>query len=123
MGRAKSTPSQTESAMRFTVLTMFALILVACAPEAPDDRAIPPEDRALPGPSEGSGEGGLADIELCDAAEYRSLVGSSVTSTSFPEGPDLRVFGVNDIVTQDYVPQRTNVVYDEQSIITRIYCG
>ena len=108
--------------MRFTIFLLAATYLTACAAEAPDDRT-EPEDRALPGPSEEIKGGGLADIELCDAEDYRPLVGSPVSATSFPESPSLRVFGVNDIVTQDYVPQRTNVVYDTNGTITRIYCG
>ena len=108
--------------MRFTILLAALPFLVACAAEAPDDRT-EPEDRALPGPSEEIKGGGLAGIELCNAEEYRPLVGSPVSATSFPEGPSLRVFGVNDIVTQDYVPQRTNVVYGTNGTITRVYCG
>ena len=108
--------------MRFTFFSAALLILTACGGDAPDDLP-PPEDRALPGPSEKIEGGGLADIELCDAAEYRYLVGQPVESAAFPASAELRVFGVNDIVTQDYVPQRTNVVYDETRVIARIYCG
>lgn len=108
--------------MRFTIFPALLLGLTACAPTAPDDR-VPSGDRALPGPSEEIPGGGLADIELCDAADYRPLVGSDVGATSFPTGPELRVFGVNDIVTQDYIPQRTNVVYDTSRRIIRVYCG
>ena len=64
-----------------------------------------------------------AAIEMCQADQYRHLVGQSVTATSFPTGPSLRVFGANDIVTQDYIPQRTNVVYDGSQRIVRVYCG
>ncbi len=108
--------------MRFTIASAIILGLAACEPTVPDDRAAP-EDRALPGPSEDVGGGGLADIELCDAEDYRPLVGSNVDATSFPTGPQLRVFGVNDIVTQDYIPQRTNVVHDTARVIVRVYCG
>ncbi len=108
--------------MRFTIFQALLLGLAACAPTAPDDRFVP-GDRALPGPSEEIDGEGLADIELCDAEDYRSLVGSDVGATSFPTGPELRVFGVNDIVTQDYIPQRTNIVFDTSRRIIRVYCG
>ena len=111
-----------ETCMRFTILPALILALAACAPATPDDR-VTSEDRALPGPSEEIDGGGLADIELCDAEDYRPLVGSSVDATTFPAGPRLRVFGINDIVTQDYIPQRTNVVYDTSRRIVRVYCG
>lgn len=114
--------------MRFTaaavVLTLFT---AACTPATPDDRATgnssAPVTPALPGPSEQGGTGELADQELCDAMSYRILVGSSVDDTNFPVGPRLRVFGMNDIITQDYIPQRTNVVFDGSREIIRVYCG
>ncbi|MCG6882534.1 MAG: hypothetical protein LJE62_02125 [Silicimonas sp.] len=101
---------------------LLMLLGAACAPVTPDDRTGVEIDRPVPGASEGGGSG-LADVELCDASQYRPLVGQSVDATRFPTGPVFRVFGVNDIVTQDYVPHRTNVVYDASRVITRVYCG
>lgn len=114
--------------MRYTLLSVLLLAAAACAPATPDDRDIAgdrdiTENRALPGPSEEIEGSGLAAIELCDAERYRPLVGSSVDATAFPTGPRLRVFGVDDIVTQDYIPQRTNVVHDDDRLIVRVYCG
>ena len=68
-------------------------------------------------------EPGLADIELCDASDYRPMIGTNFAAVTLPKGPRLRVFGENDIVTQEYIPQRTNVVFDEGGTIVRIYCG
>ncbi len=70
-----------------------------------------------------TGEPALGEIELCDASEFRPLVGTLITEAGIEASASLRVFGVNDIITQDYVPQRTNVVYDEDGMITRAYCG
>ena len=68
-------------------------------------------------------EPGLADIELCEADAFRPLIGSSIAATALPEDPLLRAFGENDIVTQDYRPQRTNILYDVGGTIIRVYCG
>ena len=100
----------------------FAGVLAACAPDTspgPDTR---PAAAELPEDEKSEGGEGLADIELCDAADYRDLIGSPVAATSFPEGSKLRVFTLTDIVTQDYIPQRTNIVHDKGTI-TRVYCG
>lgn len=104
---------------------LLVLFVAACATAPVDDRdepEVPEANRPLPGASEAGGSG-LAEIELCDASQYRPLVGQSVDATVFPEGPQFRVFGVNAIVTQDFVPQRTNVVYDASRTITRVFCG
>lgn len=112
--------------MRPIIPLLAALALTACAPTIPDDRSSATStsgNQNLPGPSEPVGGTGLAAIEMCDAPQYRPLVGQPVSATSFPIGPSLRVFGANDIVTQDYIPQRTNVVYDASNRIVRVYCG
>lgn len=107
--------------MRFTFFA-FLFVLAGCGSD-PTEEVEASEDRALPGPSEEVGGSGLAAIELCDAPDYRPLVGSSVDATAFSTGPSLRVFGIDDIVTQDYIPQRTNVVHDDARRIVRVYCG
>lgn len=108
--------------MRLTFPAVAFLALAACADAPPNDRTAA-EDRALPGPSERIEGGGLADVELCDAEDYRPLIGTDVRATRFPASADLRVFGVDDIVTQDYIPQRTNIVFDRSRSIIRVYCG
>ncbi|MEM7720473.1 MAG: I78 family peptidase inhibitor [Pseudomonadota bacterium] len=109
--------------MRYIRPVVIMLFLGACAGSAPEDREVP-DNQSLPGPSEGNTGGGeLADIELCDAQTYRDLVGSDVDDASFPTAGGPRVFGVNDIVTQDFIPQRTNVVFDTSRRIVRVYCG
>lgn len=108
--------------MRFTFSALLLAALAACASTPPDDRQLP-EGGALPGPSEEIEGGGLAAIELCDAGDYRGLVGTDVGATTFPASDNLRVFGINDIVTQDYIPHRTNVVFDSSRQIVRVYCG
>ncbi|MDA8586235.1 I78 family peptidase inhibitor [Rhodobacteraceae bacterium] len=61
--------------------------------------------------------------EFCDASDYRSLVGTNVEATVFPEGSNFRVFSLDDIVTRDFIPQRTNVVYTSNGEISEVYCG
>ena len=101
---------------------LLLLAAAACAPETPDDRLVAEMDRPVPGASEEDGAG-LAEAEQCDAATYRPLIGQTVDGRQFVTGPQFRVFGLTDIVTQDFVPMRTNVVYDGARIITRVYCG
>ena len=103
----------------------FVALLSACAPVA-EEEVIVTETISVEGELGGggdAGEPGLADIELCDADAFRPLVGTSIAATALPEDPMLRAFGENDIITQDYRPQRTNILYDRGGTIIRVYCG
>ena len=62
-------------------------------------------------------------LEQCDAADYRPLIGTPLAEAAIVSGERMRVFGVNDIITQEYLPQRTNVVFDDEGLISRVYCG
>lgn len=98
---------------------------VACAPAENSEVIVTEEVVPAETESEETGEepAGLADIELCDAADYRPLIGSNVAATTLPAGPRLRVYSVDDIVTQEYIPQRTNIIYRPDGTILRVECG
>lgn len=115
--------------MRLKFLSVLAL-MAACAPTVPDSRTIDedatvtqtdfPETSAV---ETEPAQPGLADIELCDAKDYRHLIGAVAAQQSFPEGPEFRVYSVNDIITQEYLPNRTNVVVTMEGLVFRVYCG
>lgn len=65
----------------------------------------------------------IPELEDCDAEAYRPLIGTPVAAASLPQSDMLRVYGVTDIVTQDYLPQRTNVVVGEDGLIRQVTCG
>lgn len=99
--------------------------LAACGPAAPDI-ARAPASANLPGAGGAvdAPQGSLGGVELCDAEAYRPLVGQPYTATAFPLGPRLRVYSDIAVVTQEYLPNRTNVVYDARSgAILRAFCG
>ena len=106
-------------------LVMAALTLAACTSQ-PNDAAPTETPRAtLPSGATTEGTKGEPAVgtEPCDLAPYRDLVGTDVKATSFPDDPRVRVFNLNDIVTRDYIPQRTNIVHDNAGRITQVYCG
>ena len=104
---------------------LAALVLAACGPEEGAVIEDKPAIGTLPsGASAGSGPDKAAvGTELCELDAYQGLIGTNVAATSFPSDPRLRVFSVDDIVTRDYIPQRTNIVYDKAGRITQVYCG
>ena len=96
------------------------LLLAACGPVDIEDEVIVTdvlEEEAIEEAEE------PAVLEQCDAADYRPMIGTSIAEATFLVSDRLRVFGETDIITQEYLPQRTNVVYDTEGLITRVYCG
>ena len=104
---------------------LAGLVLAACGPEEGEVIEDKPAIGTLPsGASAGAGPDKAAvGTELCDLDVYQGLVGTNVAATTFPSDPRIRVFNVDDIVTRDYIPQRTNIVYDKAGRITQVYCG
>lgn len=110
--------------MRIWTAMIVMATLAACAPQVPDarvsggsDGAVQDRNGALNQPPK------VGEIELCDARNYRPLIGQPVSATTFPASRNLRVYSVNDIVTNDYIPQRTNVVYGTNGKIQQVFCG
>ena len=108
--------------LNFLLFPLAAVaFLTACGAPPPEAAVeVPPE---AADDSAGAEETSLADIELCDARDFRPLVGTNVASATLPTGPMLRAYSVDDIVTQEYIPQRTNVVFDADGVIVRVWCG
>ncbi|NNL19412.1 MAG: hypothetical protein HKP37_11790 [Boseongicola sp.] len=94
------------------------LVLAACGPvPVEDEPAIVTEVVEPEVPEEPPA------LEQCDAADYRPLIGTPLVEAAVVSGERMRVFNVNDIITQEYLPQRTNVVSDDEGLIARVYCG
>ena len=71
----------------------------------------------------GPENGAPAPSDACQASEYQGLIGqnrSVAEAMSLPAAT--RIIGPNDAVTADYRPDRLNVEYDAQGLITRISC-
>lgn len=65
-----------------------------------------------------------ADKDTCGAVPLQNLVGSPATSvTSLKRENLVRVIAPGQMVTQDYQPERINVVTDAKGTVVRISCG
>lgn len=103
----------------------LAVVLSACAP-APIEPVVDTDNPNLPGAGGAADDpqGSLGGMELCDAADYRPLIGQPYTDTSYPTGPNFRIYSDTALVTQEYLPSRTNVVFDVKTgLILRAFCG
>lgn len=58
----------------------------------------------------------------CVAGIHSDLIGQPVAAAAVVPEPK-RIIRPGQPVTRDYIPSRTNVMLDENDVITRIYCG
>jgi len=60
--------------------------------------------------------------DTCGAAQYRAMIGTSIAATTFPATPDIRVIMPDSVVTEDFRPDRLNVIVDASGNITALEC-
>ena len=123
--------------MRRLVLGAVLLAVAACAPQPPPHarRGAPtplvrPSPYATPTPyvtprPSAQPEPPAAAADACGAAAHAYLVGKAKTEIPIPVDPaNRRVACSTCPVTEDHVPTRLNIVYDERSnLITEVRCG
>lgn len=92
----------------------FAITLSACASATPPIGGLDAPD---------------APPASCSATEAQQFIGRKASNTigrsvlKMSTSRTLRWGGPNSVFTMDYREDRVNVIYDEQGIVTRIYCG
>ena len=111
--------------MRLLAIPMIFLSVSACAAET-GGITLSGEGANLPGAGGAADApvGSLGGEEECDAAEYRPLIGTPHSDADLPDGPRLRVYSDSALVTQEYLPNRTNIVFGtDNGVILRVFCG
>ena len=105
------------------------LVLASCASDTTEVVEDITEGATLPSGAQAAdgaeidSESSSTGPELCEAATYRPLIGTNIADATVPQATNLRVFGINDIVPRDFIPQRTNVVYETTGEIAQVFCG
>ncbi len=90
--------------MRWIFVPIFAL-LIGCVAPGPE---FPP----------------MTDPDTCGQQEFAGFLGQprvTLEGVTFP-GP-ARIIGPNDIVTQDFVPERINFLINQRDEVDDITCG
>ncbi|QHQ36796.1 I78 family peptidase inhibitor [Algicella marina] len=64
-------------------------------------------------------------VNECGALEAQELVGKTVEDLAAMTfaAEVTRFINPGDVITQDFRPERMNIVFDEDGAITRVYCG
>ncbi len=118
--------------MRPKVGVIFAASAVLAALAGPAARPQPAAPLSAPahppGPSQPPdhpGPAAPAANTTCEAASLAWLVGKPRSAIPVPVDPNSRrVYCSTCMVTQDYIPGRTDIVFDtETGIITAVKCG
>lgn len=112
----------------FTIPALLAL--AGCGGGTPDDRAVeviatsePVTVQPLDTTVGDSATSALDPASDCDLAQYQPLIGQPAAEQILLVGPELRVFSESDIVSQELLPKRTNIVTDANGTIARVFCG
>ena len=94
--------------MRLLKIAAGALALTACDPvtSASDAPPLPPEAE-----------------DTCDATDYAGLIGTPAAAVTLPADLPHRIYPEDGIVTQEYRPERLNVVTDGAGTVSRLWCG
>ncbi len=114
---------------RCLVLAFLGLVLTlqACArvvEPGDTEKADGVEEAVNDGEPADAGADGAPNVtEQCDADDYRGLIGVAVAEADLGAAERLRIYGEGDIITQEYLPRRTNIVYDARGIVRSVYCG
>lgn len=107
--------------MRAFLIAGAALALVACGqtntPAEPEQPAAEPPAASAPQTREEA-----TAQDTCGGAQYRSLVGSNFAAVTLPAESNIRIIQPDTVVTQDFRPDRVNIIVDAQGAITAVEC-
>ena len=60
----------------------------------------------------------------CADMEFQRLIGQLITEVHTDSLPrPVRIYSTSDMVTQDYRPERLNIVHTDEGRISRVFCG
>ncbi|MEZ5956983.1 MAG: I78 family peptidase inhibitor [Hyphomonadaceae bacterium] len=98
---------------RLFLIAAYAVALTACGPTTTPATEAP---QAPANAAEATAQ------DTCGAAQYASLVGSNFAAVTLPAGANIRIIQPDTMVTQDFSPERLNMITDANGIITSLEC-
>jgi hypothetical protein len=95
-----------------------ALLVSACTPSSQPPTIEPP---VAARPVTGTAADATAQ-DTCNTARYRDLIGSNISESTLSESMDTRILFPDSIATQDFRPDRLNIIVDAEGRITSLEC-
>lgn len=105
--------------MRALLITCAVFALAACG-QTPTETPAATETPATTAAPQTAAEATAQDT--CGASQYQAMIGTNIAAATFPAGPGIRVIQPDTPVTQDFSPQRLNVIVDANGVITSLEC-
>ncbi len=99
-------------------LVAIALLLAGCTPSSEPPTAEAP---VLAVPAPGTAADATAQ-DACDSARYRNLIGSIINESTLRENTNTRIVAPDTVVTQDFRPDRLNIIVNSAGQITSLEC-
>jgi hypothetical protein len=99
-------------------LFSLALLAAACTPPA----ETPPEEPVVETPAAPLTAAEATAQDTCGGAQYRSLVGTNFAAVTLPADSGIRIIQPGAAVTEDFRPERINIIVDAGGIITAVEC-
>ena len=106
--------------MRAILIAGAALALVACGQTTTTTPAEEPGETPTASAPQTREEATAQDT--CGASSYRSMIGSNVAAIQVPAGGAVRVIMPDTVVTEDFRPDRVNIIADANGNITSVEC-
>jgi hypothetical protein len=106
------------------IATLAAAAMLAACQEGEPGPSIGSDGVIDPGPDAGAGrviEPGIDDA--CGADDYAGLVGANIAAVTLPADLNARILGPDDAATMDFIPDRLNILTDEDGVILSLDCG
>jgi hypothetical protein len=102
-------------------LFAIALLAAACSPATEEQpQATTPETPAQVEQQMPQTAAEATAQDTCGARAYSQLVGQNIAAVTVPEG--VRTIMPDSVVTQDFRPDRINIIADAQGVIQRLEC-
>lgn len=100
-------------------LVAAALLCAACSPANEPQPASPSQTERTAETMPQTADEATAQ-DTCGASAYRHLIDQNVAAVTLPEG--VRTIGPDTVVTQDFRPDRLNVMLDAEGRIVDLRC-
>ena len=108
--------------MRSLAAALVAALAMLAGTMSPTQPLLPPPPPALTAPQIG---GSISNSATCDAPQLAYLIGHMKSEIPVPVIPSKRRVSCDSCpMTQDYRPDRTNILFDANTgVITAVTCG